>query len=114
MECSLGDNEGGGRTRIESGKAQPSTNHERKRIMTDSQGTTFPAFTARRVQHGGGSLSTGSDLSKAPKTATIRAKSGFIWGLWHVIDVARYDVADLDRHLHYSLRTRGSLCCDQI
>jgi len=41
---------------IENGKAQPSTNHERNRIMTDSQGTTFPAFTERRVQHGGGSL----------------------------------------------------------
>jgi hypothetical protein len=40
--------------------------------------------------------------------------SGSIWGLWHVTDVARYDVTDLARDLHCSLLNRGSVCYDQI
>jgi hypothetical protein len=28
--------------------------------------------------------------------------------------VARYEIADLARHLRCSLRTRGSLCCDVV
>src|SRR5215469_15941863 len=37
-----------------------------------------------------------------------------VYTYWHVTDMARYDIADLARHLHRSLRTRGSLCCNQI